>query len=193
MLESPIVPRTLLSTLMNFWSQPKKKRKTWCFHVLTHGEPANEGCCLSSACCVLLSETFHTTPALLEQPPAFAPPCAPGIQKKTTARKAPKKAFPLGTPPPPCPSPPRVHPPPPRTWGGAGCQGVAVGRKVRGRDVLEWPHTIEGGGVTPPPPWTPSPPSDQSDCRGKKRNLQKGQSSWAIFGTQAFGSQTPPF
>ena len=33
---------------------------------------------------------------------------------------------------------------------------------------------------------------DQSDHRGKKRNLQWGNSCWAIFGTQTFGSQTPP-
>ena len=36
----------------------------------------------------------------------------------------------------------------------------------------------------------PSPP-DQSDHRGKKRNLQSGKSCWATFGTQNFGSQTP--
>ena len=38
----------------------------------------------------------------------------------------------------------------------------------------------------------PPPPPDQSDHRGKKRNLQQGKSGQAIFGTQFFGSQTPP-
>ena len=41
----------------------------------------------------------------------------------------------------------------------------------------------------PPPPPGPPPPN-QSDHRGKKRNLQLGKSGWAIFGTQTFG--TPP-
>ena len=44
-------------------------------------------------------------------------------------------------------------------------------------------------------PKAPNPlpqPSDQSDHRGKKQNLQKGKSGWAIFGTQNFGPQTPP-
>ena len=35
------------------------------------------------------------------------------------------------------------------------------------------------------------PPPDQSDPREKKRNLQKGKSGPAIFGTHIFGSQTP--
>ena len=58
------------------------------------------------------------------------------------------------------------------------------------RQVLEWLYTVGGGGV--PPPGPPSPPPDQSDHRGKKRNLQKGKSDRAVFGTQTFGSQTPP-
>ena len=42
-------------------------------------------------------------------------------------------------------------------------------------------------------PWTPPPhPPDQSDHRGKKRNLQLGNYCRATFGTQIFGSQTPP-
>ena len=47
-----------------------------------------------------------------------------------------------------------------------------------------------GGGD--PSPKTPLPPSpDQSDHRGKKRNLQSGKSGQAIFGTPSFGSKTP--
>ena len=45
-----------------------------------------------------------------------------------------------------------------------------------------------GGGL----PQSPLPPSlDQSDHRGKKRNLQKVKSGQAIFGTPSFGSKTP--
>ena len=46
-----------------------------------------------------------------------------------------------------------------------------------------------GGGGLPQNPLPPSP--DQSDHRGKKRNLQSGKSGQAIFGTQNFGSKTP--
>ena len=35
------------------------------------------------------------------------------------------------------------------------------------------------------------PPQDQSDHRGKKRNLLLGKSCWAIFGTQTVGPPTP--
>ena len=38
----------------------------------------------------------------------------------------------------------------------------------------------------------PPPPPDQSDHRGGKRNLQSERPRRAIFGTQTFGSQTPP-
>ena len=38
----------------------------------------------------------------------------------------------------------------------------------------------------------PHPPQDQSDHRGKQRHLQSGKSCRPIFGTQTFGSQTPP-
>ena len=47
---------------------------------------------------------------------------------------------------------------------------------------------------SPPPPaprpWT-HPPPDQSNQRGKKRNLQEGKSCRTIFDTQTFGSQIP--
>ena len=46
-----------------------------------------------------------------------------------------------------------------------------------------------GGGPLPQNPLPPSP--DQSDHRGKKRNLQKGKSGQAIFGTPNFVSKTP--
>ena len=54
------------------------------------------------------------------------------------------------------------------------------------REVLEWPYTIGGG--YPPPPDIPLP--DQSDHRGKKRQLPFGKSGHAIFRTQKFWSQT---
>ena len=50
-------------------------------------------------------------------------------------------------------------------------------------------HRGKGGNPLEPPP---PPPPGQSDHRGKKRNLQKGESGWAIFGTQFFESQIPP-
>ena len=43
----------------------------------------------------------------------------------------------------------------------------------------------------PPPHWT-RPPPDQSDHRGKTRNLQSGKSGGAIVGTQTFGPVPPP-
>ena len=46
----------------------------------------------------------------------------------------------------------------------------------------------QGGGGPPP---QPPPPPDQSDHSGKKRNLQKGKSGQAIFGTPSFGSKAP--
>ena len=49
------------------------------------------------------------------------------------------------------------------------------------RDVLERLTTIRS-----------PPPLDQSDHRGKKRNLQEAKSGRAIFGLQPYGSQTPP-
>ena len=47
----------------------------------------------------------------------------------------------------------------------------------------------QGGGASPPNPLPLSP--DQSDHRGKKRNLHLGNSGQAIFGTPSFGSKTP--
>ena len=59
-----------------------------------------------------------------------------------------------------------------------------------GREVIEWPYAA-GGAAPPPPP--PGPPlQDHSDHRGTQRNVQKGKSGPAIFGTQTLGSQTPP-
>ena len=73
-------------------------------------------------------------------------------------------------------------------WKSCGpttqCAGVAGGLPLR--EVLEWPSTAGGGGGVPPPP------PDQSDHRGKKRNLPFGKSDRAIFVTHIFGSQTPP-
>ena len=60
-----------------------------------------------------------------------------------------------------------------------GSVGMAVHRRRR-----------RGGGVTPMSPPPPSP--DQRDHRGKERSLPSGTSDWAFFGTQTFGSQTPP-
>jgi len=57
------------------------------------------------------------------------------------------------------------------------------------KDVLERLTTM--GGAPLPTPRTPRTP-DQSDKSGKKRNLPLGKSCRAIFGTQYFGSQTPP-
>ena len=56
-------------------------------------------------------------------------------------------------------------------------------------DVFERLTTARGGGGLTPPPLDP-----QSDHSGKKRNLQRGKSDQAIFGTRTFGSQTslPP-
>ena len=58
-----------------------------------------------------------------------------------------------------------------------------------GREVLEWPYTVGGGGVTPP--WTPPPPTKVTIV-GKNEKLQKGKSCQAIFGTLIFESQTSP-
>ena len=41
-------------------------------------------------------------------------------------------------------------------------------------------------------PLDPPPPTHQSDHREKQQNLPLGESGRAIFGTQSFGSQTPP-
>ena len=71
------------------------------------------------------------------------------------------------------------------------CDGCRASRgalgPVQGSIRMAVHHTTRGGGV----PLPPSPP-DQSDHRGKKRNLPLGESCQAIFGTQTFGSQTPP-
>ena len=60
------------------------------------------------------------------------------------------------------------------------------GGGVQGR--LEWLYAVGGGEVPPPGPPLPH----QRDPRGRKRNLPIGKSDWAIFGTQKFGSHTPP-
>ena len=60
----------------------------------------------------------------------------------------------------------------PTNGGGGGGSSLALERS-----------TTVGG--HPPPP-------DRGDHRGRKRSLQKGRFDWAIFGTQTFGSQTPP-
>ena len=59
------------------------------------------------------------------------------------------------------------------------------------RPVLSFLFRKEEGHPLPPLD-PPPPPSDQSDHRGKTRNLPLGKSCWAIFGTQTFGSQTFP-
>ena len=58
------------------------------------------------------------------------------------------------------------------------CPGPRKGATTR--------RNVTRGGGTPPPPGPPPP------HRGKERNLPKGESCRAIFGTQTFGSQTPP-
>ena len=63
-------------------------------------------------------------------------------------------------------------------WGGAG-------RVWKGRTPEE-----EGG--LPTPGLSPPAPADQSDHRGKKRNLPLGTSGRAIFGTQTFAPPPPP-
>ena len=52
-------------------------------------------------------------------------------------------------------------------WCGGGPEAVAIDARAvpRGREVLERPHAVGGGGI-PPPPDPPLPP-DQSDHRGK--------------------------
>ena len=81
-------------------------------------------------------------------------------------------------------------------WGPAhGLHPCFVVAKIwadggRAREVLEWPHTVGGGGVPPM-----DPPQTTMTIVGKKRNLQQKEFCRAIFGTQTFGSQTlpPPF
>ena len=51
------------------------------------------------------------------------------------------------------------------------------------RDVLERLTTVGGGAV---------PPLDPDFIVGKNEILQTELLIWAIFGTQIFGSQTPP-
>ena len=53
--------------------------------------------------------------------------------------------------------------------------------------------TISGGGVSPPPPMDPPPNIKVTiDHHRENPSLPLGKSCWAIFGTQTFGSQTPP-
>ena len=52
-----------------------------------------------------------------------------------------------------------------------------------GREVLKWPYTV--GEAPPPPP-------NQSDHRGKNRNLPLGKSGPAILGTQTLSQNPPP-
>ena len=39
---------------------------------------------------------------------------------------------------------------------------------------------------------TPPPPQTKVTIVGNNENVKSGKSNWAIFGTQSFGSQTPP-
>ena len=55
-----------------------------------------------------------------------------------------------------------------------------------GREVLEWPYTVGGGGT-----WTPSHLQSKVTAEGKNEILKQGKSCQAIFGTQTLGSQTP--
>ena len=58
------------------------------------------------------------------------------------------------------------------------------------REVLQWPYTVGGGGGYPP--LDPPPPPRPRWPLWEKRDLQWGKSDRANFGTQNFGSQTPP-
>ena len=78
-------------------------------------------------------------------------------------------------------------PPPPLLQGppapGAPNAGGVPRRRVGQQSIRMAVHYRMRG--DPPPP-------DQSDHRGKKRNLPLGKSCRAIFCTQISGSQTPP-
>ena len=80
--------------------------------------------------------------------------------------------------------PTQWHTPSPELWFGAvlppDAASPAFFRIIKNQ---------RGGGPLPQNPLPPSP--DQSDHRGKKRNLQEGKSGQAIFGTPSFGSKTP--
>ena len=85
---------------------------------------------------------------------------------------------------------------PPRPSGVRAGQGLLCVGGCAGR----FADSRVGSLPAPPPPRpkrsirmavNPPPPPDQRDHRGKKRNLPLGKSD-PIFGTQTFGSQTPP-
>ena len=64
-----------------------------------------------------------------------------------------------------------------------------IAKPLGGREVLEWPYTVGGGEVTPPPPWTPPKPSDRS---GKKRNLPLGNLGGPFLVHNFLGPRAPP-
>ena len=65
------------------------------------------------------------------------------------------------------------HPPPPPK---------VCCRRGQGREALEWPYTMGGGGVTRPP--DPLPPTKVTIV-GKKRNLPLGKSCRVLRGLKA--------
>ena len=61
------------------------------------------------------------------------------------------------------------------------------------RHVRHTPYTIGGGGGYPPPPLPPPPSTpDESDHRGKKRNLPLQRSGRAVLVHKLLGPRSPP-
>ena len=159
-----------------------------------------------------LPPPLKQVPAPPPPPPPPPPPnpasqgaCAPqprGCQRSWGPRRATHGSVCTGDPPPSSAPvdpavaedrPPCLQPrgggshPPTRRVGPVGVGPCLLGTRGQGffRIIKN-----QGGGV--PLPQNPLPPSpDQSDHRGKKRNLQSGKSGQAIFGTPSFGSKPP--
>ena len=76
------------------------------------------------------------------------------------------------------------------TWPGKHSQQCPMSRIPHSTSNM--PHLAENQRRSPPPPCPgPPPPTDQSDHRGKKRNLPPGKSDQSIFGT-LLGPRPPP-
>ena len=61
----------------------------------------------------------------------------------------------------------------------------------QGREVLEWPHIIGGGGLPHPP--GPPPPPDQSDHRAKNENFNGEYLVGPFLVHKLLGPRPPPF